>query len=226
MSASPVRDPNLAGESAPIPNRSSRPQIWSASASPMASEQEKPDPLQPLATHSPGTPGTGPARNSPSGLMVNSPPRCSATGALVASGTSASTCPASFRSTSRSSGTSSVLNEPGSSLGSTGSGDGSAQPGAKQQRVAQVRQDHLHREQPGIAEEQLPLHIRPYRSGRRHIVHDQPPAHPHQLHQARQPTRIAPPAIGEQQAERRIGPKHRPGIPGQHAHPGIPREQI
>ena len=62
------------------------------------------------------------------GLMVNSPPRCSATGVLSAAGASAATWPASLRSTPRSSGTSSVLNEVGCCSGSTGSGPGSNPP--------------------------------------------------------------------------------------------------
>ena len=43
--------------------------------------QEFAEPLQPLATGNPGTSDTGPARNLPSGLMVNSPPRRSSTSA-------------------------------------------------------------------------------------------------------------------------------------------------
>src|SRR5690349_21784452 len=100
--------------------------IQAASASPRASEEENPDPLQPLATQRPGRPGTGPATNRPSGLIVNSPPRCSATGAAAAraaaAGDSAATRAARPRSTPRSSGRSSVVNEPGP--GSNGSGSG------------------------------------------------------------------------------------------------------
>ena len=87
--------------------------IQAARASPIASEDENPEPLHPLATHRPGRSGTGPTTKRPSGLMVNSPPRCSATGVLSAAGASAATWPASLRSTPRSSGTSSVLNEAG-----------------------------------------------------------------------------------------------------------------
>ena len=55
--------------------------IHAARTSPSAkSEEENPEPLHPLATQV-ATPGTGPATNRPSGF-VNSPPRCSATGAL------------------------------------------------------------------------------------------------------------------------------------------------
>src|SRR5262249_44478818 len=102
--------------------------IHAASASPSAGEEENPDPLHPLATHRPGTPGTGPATKQPSGLIVNSPPRCSATGARTATGTSAPTCPAIASSTPRSSGTSSVLNESGCWRGSSGSGPASNPP--------------------------------------------------------------------------------------------------
>src|SRR5215472_4713528 len=87
--------------------------IQVASASPSASEEENPEPLQPDATHRPGRSGTGPATNRPSGLIVNSPPRCTATGAVPATGTSALTWAASLRSTARSSGRSSVGNEGG-----------------------------------------------------------------------------------------------------------------
>ena len=41
--------------------------IHAASSSPRAGEEENPDPLHPLATQKPGTPGTGPAMNRPSG---------------------------------------------------------------------------------------------------------------------------------------------------------------
>ena len=102
--------------------------IQAARASPIASEDENPEPLHPLATHRPGRSGTGPTTKRPSGLMVNSPPRCSATGVLSAAGASAATWPASLRSTPRSSGTSSVLNEAGCWSGSTGSGPGSNPP--------------------------------------------------------------------------------------------------
>src|SRR5215469_8433450 len=92
--------------------------IQAASASPSAGEEENPDPLHPLATQKPGTPGTGPAANRPSVLIVNRPPRCSAAGPAAA-GTSAATWAASCRSTPRSSGTSSVLNEAGCRRGSS-----------------------------------------------------------------------------------------------------------
>ena len=59
--------------------------IQAARASPIASEDENPEPLHPLATHRPGRSGTGPVTKRPSGLMVNSPPRCSATGVVSAS---------------------------------------------------------------------------------------------------------------------------------------------
>jgi hypothetical protein len=102
--------------------------IHSASASPIPSEEENPDPLHPLATHSPGRSGTGPATNRPSGLMVNNPPRISVTGPLAAAGAWVATMPASLRNTSRSSGTSSVLNDAGSRAGSTGSASASNPP--------------------------------------------------------------------------------------------------
>jgi hypothetical protein len=102
--------------------------IQVARASPMAKEEENPEPLHPLATHRPGRSGTGPAMNRPSGLIVNRPPRCSATGAVLAAGTSAVIWAASCRSTPRSSGTSSVVNEGGWCRGSTGIGSGSNPP--------------------------------------------------------------------------------------------------
>src|SRR5215475_3618306 len=101
--------------------------IQVARASPIAREEENPDPLQPLATHRPARPGTGPATNRPSGLIVNIPPRCSATGAAAA-GASAPTWAASRRSTVRSSGTSSVVKVAGCWRGSTGSGSASKPP--------------------------------------------------------------------------------------------------
>jgi hypothetical protein len=94
----------------------------------MASEEENPEPLHPLATHRPGRFGTGPATNRPSGLIVNSPPRCSASEWALAAGASSVTWAASRRNTPRSSGTSSVVNEAGWYRGSTGSGSGSNPP--------------------------------------------------------------------------------------------------
>src|SRR5258707_14023286 len=112
--------PNLAGASA---GRSADvPVIQPASASPRAGEDENPDPLQPLATQSPGTSGTGPSTKRPSGLIVNIPPRCSAAAALPA-GTSRPTRPPSRLSTARSSGTSA-----GGSQTSNGSGARSNPP--------------------------------------------------------------------------------------------------
>src|SRR5260370_36721545 len=95
--------PNLAGASA---GRSADvPVIQPASASPRAGEDENPDPLQPLATHSPGTSRTGPSTKRPSGLIVNMPPRCSAPAAHPA-GAARPTRPASVLSTVTPGGTS------------------------------------------------------------------------------------------------------------------------
>src|SRR5262249_592981 len=99
------------GASAAMPGGAAPVVIQAASASPSAGEEENPDPLHPLATHRPGASGTGPATKRPSGPIVNSPPRCSATGVHPATGTSAPTRPAVARSTPGSSGRSSVLNE-------------------------------------------------------------------------------------------------------------------
>src|SRR5580692_2337156 len=100
---------NRSGDSVVSP-AASPPVIQRASASPRAGDEENPDPLQPLATQRPGTSGTGPARNRPSGLIVNNPPRCSATvrPAAWANGTTSATAAAIASSTPRSSGTSSV----------------------------------------------------------------------------------------------------------------------
>src|ERR1700733_10799691 len=73
MSASSGSGPKRAGDSSVRPGGASAVVIQAARASPMASEEENPEPLHPLATHRSGRSGTGPATNRPSGLMVNSP---------------------------------------------------------------------------------------------------------------------------------------------------------
>ena len=87
------------GASSATPGGAAPPVIHAASASPSAGDEENPDPLHPLFTHRPCTPGTGPSTNRPSGLIVNSPPRCTATGPAEATGTSAATWPVSWRRT-------------------------------------------------------------------------------------------------------------------------------
>src|SRR5215470_16771933 len=95
MSAASVIAPNRSGASAPKPPGADPVVIQLASASPMAGDEENPEPLQPLATHRPGAPGTGPVTNRPSGLIVNIPPRCSAIPPVLASAVLASTVLAS-----------------------------------------------------------------------------------------------------------------------------------
>src|SRR5271154_3293825 len=90
ISSSSVIAGNRPGDSVASP-AGSPPVIQPARASPMAGDEENPEPLQPLATQSPGASGPGPTTKRPSGLIVNSPPRCSATGAEPASGASSAT---------------------------------------------------------------------------------------------------------------------------------------
>src|ERR1700689_2063144 len=125
---------NRSGDSVARP-AGSPPVIQPARASPIAGDEENPEPLQPLATQSPGASGTGPTTKRPSGLIVNSPPRCSATGAELSSGASPATWPAMSRSTPRSSGRSPVRNDGGWDLGSTGSGAASNPPNIRPPRA-------------------------------------------------------------------------------------------
>ena len=68
-----MRGPNRSGENPARLGGAASAVIPAARSSPIAGEDEKPEPLQPLATHSPGTSDTGPARNRPSGLMREQP---------------------------------------------------------------------------------------------------------------------------------------------------------
>src|ERR1041385_3161398 len=146
--------PNRDGARSATPGGASPDVIHAARASPSAGDEENPDPLQPLFTHSPSTPGTGPSTNRPSGLIVNSPPRCSATVPAEAAGTSAPTSPVSFRSTPASSGTSSVLNEAGCCRGSTGSASASNPPA-----ISPPRAGRRYRSEEHTSELQSRLHL-------------------------------------------------------------------
>ena len=78
-----------AGASAVMPGGAAPVVIQAASASPSAGDEENPDPLQPLATHRPGTPGTGPGHEPAVGAHREQPAAVLRDRRAPATGTSA-----------------------------------------------------------------------------------------------------------------------------------------